>query len=1122
MDPSSRYEIVDTIATGDFATICRARDRELGREVAIKQIHPQFLHDPQQLARYWQEAQLLASLQHPHVLTIYDIVRSRGWLILELMQGSLKDRSGGRPIELDFLRTVLAGCLGGLQFLHTNGVIHGDIKPSNLLVDARGRVVLADFGLARRASNEEGSLLKGTTKYMAPELVSDQFGAVGPASDLYSLGFSAYELMCGEQFESLFPGLDTFGRDRQIAWMMWHAAADRRLPEIGRVLEGVPADLSRVVQKLVLKDQARRYPSARHALADLRTDPLLSDQLPDEEDRQALAAAEAAARKKRRMRFVAIAACIFSLMLCVAQFLPERRPPPKGPPQPVHGTVTRVNPDAWTMAIIADGRAAELELNRYDEFRVNDRPCTLRDLLPGDEITIQDVTDDSGRRIKRVLARRPETHVGHLKTVQADEGCFFLEIDEGDQKGKELYVAVPGQLEIVFNGRQTLDGRPVTIADLKPGDRTQLSHVAGETGRVAVELSVKRVVMLRGVIRKCSRSQLTVDLGGDDHAAWPTFPFAKDCEITINGKRMIGQRDLTAADLRPGDQATIAHDTHVVRVDAYQILGEGGTVRQVHFDAQTIDVVSPAGKVVSYLVGPQCKITLADEPAELTDLRDGDMVDVTHDSPGAANPKAITVTAHRPPDADRWAMTIGIQEYDDRTLTRLAHPVADAKLLHEVLLKRYAIPRQQAELLQDESLVRLEQTIPQWLGQIGPEGRAIVYFAAHAYRDGDGDVYLAPTNFDLRRPGTTGLALRWLVDQLEQCPAQQKLLLLDCCRAGPGDDLARQPSTAEMIASLSSVPGRSPLRTVTAVASCGPGQRGLSWPAKGHDLFGWFLAEGYSGAADKNRDNRIQPTELAEYLQRAMSAAGSQLGAAQTPVLVLPDDRPPRLSEPAQKAIRKLAATLRQARIDVETLQEDYTTAEQLAGEEPEPKLLFGIALMKARLRQDAITRLEEVKIDHPQVLLARQAIAWAHFRGKSYRAGLSELTDLIAAIPRPKAPSDSYTPEQQEVFQWTGRLRQFAQLVPRPVQQPPEASFHKIDQAVTLHGSRAQELCQKGRTESADRVTDFDRRIEEAQQRSDAAAVSKLTNVDRPQIANYAEFPYETGLGRILAGLDQ
>ena len=89
MQPHPRYQILEQIAVGDFATVFRGRDLELNRDVAIKQIHPQFLADQQQLDRYWQEAQLLASLEHPNIMTIYDIVRDRGWLILELMQGSL-------------------------------------------------------------------------------------------------------------------------------------------------------------------------------------------------------------------------------------------------------------------------------------------------------------------------------------------------------------------------------------------------------------------------------------------------------------------------------------------------------------------------------------------------------------------------------------------------------------------------------------------------------------------------------------------------------------------------------------------------------------------------------------------------------------------------------------------------------------------------------------------------------------------------------------------------------------------------------------------------------------------------------------------------------------------------
>ena len=152
MASSPRYEILDTIAAGDFATVYRARDRELGREVAVKQIHQQFLPTSGNWPATGRRPSCWPRLQHPNILTIYDIVRSRGWLILELMRGSLKQMAQGEPIDLDFLRVALACSLSALHFLHANGVIHGDVKPSNLLVDAQNRVKLGDFGLARRAS----------------------------------------------------------------------------------------------------------------------------------------------------------------------------------------------------------------------------------------------------------------------------------------------------------------------------------------------------------------------------------------------------------------------------------------------------------------------------------------------------------------------------------------------------------------------------------------------------------------------------------------------------------------------------------------------------------------------------------------------------------------------------------------------------------------------------------------------------------------------------------------------------------------------------------------------------------------------------------------------------------
>ncbi|NQU21655.1 MAG: serine/threonine protein kinase [Candidatus Nealsonbacteria bacterium] len=1124
MEPGARYEMVSTIAAGDFATVYRARDRELGREVAIKQIHPQFLADPQQLARYWQEAQLLASLQHPNILTIYDIVRPRGWLILELMRGNLHPYTEGQPIDLDFLRSALVGSLHALHFLHTNGVIHGDVKPSNLLVDARGRVVLGDFGLARRASSEQGSLLKGTTKYMAPELVANQFGAVGPASDLYSLGFSAFELMCGPQFESLFPGLASFGRDKQIAWMMWHAAADRGLPEIGRVLQGVPDDLARVIQRMVVKDQAGRYTSARDALQDLNSD-ALSTGLPDEEDAEAMAAREAEDKKRRRLRLGAIVALCFSAVICIAMFLPRTPPPaPPKPPEPISGVVRGVYGSELEVTLDRDGSVEPIPIRSGDKVFINGDGARLRDLEPGDRVTVEYVQEKSGgqvTRVTRVLVARPVLHIGTIKSIRPDRGTLVVAVGEGDDKGKEISVTVRKDAKIKFNEQPTLGGKAVALADLQPDDRIEIRHVAEDTGNKATDLSVLRVVETSGIIRSVNlrRRQVTVALGEDD-AKLVAFSLAPDCKITLNDRAIMDSRALTPADLSEGDEVTLAHDVRVVRIDAYHTEGEEGTVLLVAYDRNQIDAeLTETGQRVTYTVGPDCEIRMAGVSADLTELRKGDKIDALHDSPGQQTRHALSIAARRPPDPARWAILIANQRYDDASLSPLGHPAADIALLADVLTKRYAVPAAQVQTFVDASRVRLSQAIPEWLGKVAPGQKVIVYYTGHAYLNDAGAVYLAPKNFDLKQINTTGLSLQWLVDQCEQCVAGEKLLLLDCSHPGEGTDLQRQPSTAEMIRTLAAAPGRSPLRTVTAVVSCRAGQRGLVLADKTHGLFGSSLAEAYSGKADKNRDGRLEPTELFTFLTAATTAAAGQLSGEQTPELFLPDDRPPRLSEEAKKGIRRLAAYLRQDKIDVGTVMMQYPAVEQLAGEELEPKLIYGLLMLKARERDEAARIFEEIKIEKAGRLLPLQGLVWVHFGKRSYPSGMRALAELLEATPKPRKPGDPVSPEAQAVLQWAGRLREYATAAAGDARiKTPSQAVDAVDAAATAHGQQAVQLYQQAREQVTKTAAEFDAKIAAAAGDADTARLK----VERRQLSRYASFPYDDLVRDVVDGLDK
>ncbi|MGH7201071.1 MAG: serine/threonine protein kinase, partial [Planctomycetaceae bacterium] len=553
MDLDARYELIDKIGSGSFATVYRARDKELGREVAVKQIHQQYLDDPQQLARYWQEAQLLASLGHPNVVTIFDIQRERGWLILELMQGNLAERMAGRQMDLRALKSTLAHCLRALKYLHGRGVVHGDIKPSNMMIDARKRVKLGDFGLARRVSDEGGSLLKGTTKYMAPETVSDEFGEVGPASDLYSLGFAAYELMCGSaNFETLFPGLSAFGRNKQIAWMTWHAAPDRRLPEIHRILEGVPEDLARVIEKLCRKDQSQRYQSADDALADLnvRADTrTVADADAPETDGPA---GDDPARKRRLLLLGG--ALALSLLLSIGMlFLPGGSSSDGDGPREIVRVVSAVLAEENSLKVEdLDGEFAEkLDLGPRPRIRMANtgRNILLEEIQPGDRLVIATDTDEDGRTVRRITVLRPVASQGRITGIDPRTRQITVAIEEGDRR-EEL------PLRVTDRTRITINGKPAGLRDLKVEDAVGVRHVADpseNSGRVTDAIAARRLTEGVGFVDQvdAAKRRLIVKFhrAGEGSLA---LPFAEDAEVLLQRAGDEGPRPVAVDELQEG------------------------------------------------------------------------------------------------------------------------------------------------------------------------------------------------------------------------------------------------------------------------------------------------------------------------------------------------------------------------------------------------------------------------------------------------------------------------------------------------------------------------------------------------------------------------------------------
>ena len=1090
--------------------------------MAVKQIHAQYLADPRQLARYWQEAQLLASLPHANILTIYDVVRPRGWLILELMRSSLKPAAEGEPMDLDQLRAVLANCLNGLAFLHSNRVIHGDIKPSNILVAPPNRVKLGDFGLARRASNEEGSLLKGTTKYMAPELLSAQFGAVGPASDLYSLGFTAYELLVGRQFESLLPTLATFGRDKQLAWMMWHSTADVKLPDVHRVLEGVPDDLARVIQRLIAKDQSQRYKSATEALRDLQVGRTQLSGLPDAAEPEAEAAAALANRKKKRIRNLAILSGGIGLVLCLLIAMIVLNPKPKhksaATVKHVNGTIIKVYLSSKEIGVApSDGGDPQLiQFKNQDVFFIDGKPQLFQELEEDDQVEITESVDPvSHKDVREIHATRPG-HFAAGKLLAKDDAARTLLVKIGDETSTDsVKVFVPADAPILLNGSRTFNDRPVTLAMLKPDDdRLKIHYDQQGSVNTATKLEALRKVTLQGTLAADfdPRTRLLSVIDGKQRMI--KLPFGSDYKIFVNHEPVA---DPTG--LKRGDRATIQHDTYISEVVAQRTLGAEGVIEQVRFEPpQSLSVSGENGQKTTYNVGEKCAITLGGETVPFDVLRAGDRVTIEHGAVDAQHQSVIaaaSIAAERPTDAARWALLIAVQNYDDARLGKLETPLADAAAFAETLTKRYRVPAEQVRAFNDPSAVTLEQEVPKFLKQVPSDARLIVYFAGHAAKDSKGKIYLAPKDFRSDKPEVNGRALQWLVDLLEDCPAKEKLLLLDSSHEAGGPEAVSEPSSSEMIGSLKRQPNRALLRTVTAVASCQKGQHGLDAADKQHSLFAACLAEGYGGAADIHHDTRVPPAELFAFLQKQLSVASQ---GKQTPQIFLPDDRPPRLSEAAKKEIRHLADYAAQAKPDADAVEQDYQAALQAAGAEPEPKLVYGLLLMKRKDsegREKAIQHFQSMKSEMPQRLLPYAALAWLRMEKRTYPAAVHELAAMIAKIPSPPPPD--MAGEANYLFSWAGQLRDHAAGVSEPSRQLGEA-LAALDAAVAAHGKTAVSLYEQGRKVSKDIVNDFEAKIANS---SDETEISKI-KIDRKQLFRYADFPLERYMRQVLLQLDE
>lgn len=259
------YQITQKLGQGGMATVYKAYHASLDRHVAIKVLHATYKEDESFLRRFSREAKVVARLEHPHIVPVYDFAEAEGYpyLVMRFIEGeTLKERMSQGALSRTEILRIGTAVSDALDYAHAQGVLHRDIKPSNILLTAGGGVYLTDFGLARLAQAGESTMsqdmIMGTPQYISPEQAKGQANLDG-RTDVYSFGIVLYEMVTGRvPFQS-----DT-------SYSIIHAQIFDPPPMPSSLNEQVGPELEAVLLKALEKEPENRFKSAGELMAAFR------------------------------------------------------------------------------------------------------------------------------------------------------------------------------------------------------------------------------------------------------------------------------------------------------------------------------------------------------------------------------------------------------------------------------------------------------------------------------------------------------------------------------------------------------------------------------------------------------------------------------------------------------------------------------------------------------------------------------------------------------------------------------------------------------------------------------------------------------------------------------------
>ena len=325
----SHYKVTEKLGEGGMGVVYKAEDTKLKRSVALKFLRSDVLEDGEHKERFFREAQAAAGLNHPNICTIYEIDEANGspFIAMELVEGeTVKQKIKARPLPLDGAIDIAAQTAQGLQVAHEKGIVHRDIKSSNLIVTPQGQVKIMDFGLAQLAERSQltkTATILGTPAYMSPEQARKS--ATDRRTDVWSLGVVIYEMVTG-----------TLPFERERLEAVLYAIGNEEPEPVTALRAGLPMELEWVVGKALAKHREDRYQHVEEMIVDLRG---LSKELPSGKStvlrpQRAAAPIQAPSEDlglRRKLRLPWVVAAVAALVALAVSFVHFREMLPEAP-----------------------------------------------------------------------------------------------------------------------------------------------------------------------------------------------------------------------------------------------------------------------------------------------------------------------------------------------------------------------------------------------------------------------------------------------------------------------------------------------------------------------------------------------------------------------------------------------------------------------------------------------------------------------------------------------------------------------------------------------------------------------------------------------------------------------